>query len=110
MRVVYYLTYYSFCGKSLDLLINIKSRLFNFCVLQLPKRKKKIVVIKSPHVFNKSREHFETIIFKKLVLVILDNDYSKFFFERFIKGFFWSMFGVSVKKVRLVKKCFYISK
>ena len=108
MKFIYYLTFYSYCGKSLDFLISLFNKLFTkFNVIQLPKKKSKFVVIKSPHVFNKSREHFETIIFKKLVLVVLDsNKYN--IFNNILKGIYWSMFGVSLKKTKISKNCFYI--
>jgi hypothetical protein len=111
MKSVYYLTFYSYCGKNLDYLIKMLSKLFVFSVSQLPKKKKKFVVIKSPHVFNKSREHFETIVFKKLIFIIFDKfDDKKKLFKLVFKGFFWSIFGVSVKKTKLSKNCFYIKK
>jgi ribosomal protein S10 len=109
MKSVYYLTFYSYCGKNLDYLIKMLSKLFSISVSQLPKKKKKFVVIKSPHVFNKSKEHFETIVFKKLVLIVFDK-YSdqRILFEKILKGFFWSVFGLSIKKTKLSKNCFYI--
>ena len=108
MKFIYYLTFYSYCGKSLDFLIKMFKKLFtNFNIVQLPKKKSKFVVIKSPHVFNKSREHFETIVFKKLILVSLDNK-KNIFFNNLLKGIYWSMFGVSLKKTKRSKNCFYI--
>lgn len=108
MKSVYYLTFYSYCGKSLDFLISIFKKLFiKFSIIQLPKKKSKFVVIKSPHVFNKSREHFETIIFKKLFFIVLDNN-KKNIFNKIFKGIYWSIFGVSLKKIKISKNCFYI--
>ena len=64
MKSIYYLTFYSYCGKSLDFLIGLFKKLFTKCkIIQLPKKKSKFFVIKSPHVFNKSKEHFENIYF-----------------------------------------------
>lgn len=108
MKFVYYLTFYSYCGKSLDFLINMFKKLFiKFGIVQLPKKKSKFVVIKSPHVFNKSREHFETIILKKLFFIILDGS-KKIIFNKILKGIYWSMFGISLKKTKISKSCFYI--
>ena len=108
MKFVYYLTFYSYCGKSLDFLINLFKKLFiKFNVIQLPKKKSKFVVIKSPHIFNKSREHFETTIFKKLILIVLDRHKNGMFMS-LLKGIYWSMFGVSLKKTKISKNCFYI--
>ena len=76
--------------------------LFNY-----QKKKSKFVVIKSPHVFNKSREHFETIIFKKLILIVLDHSKANMF-TNILKGIYWSMCGVSLKKTKISKNCFYI--
>ena len=108
MKSVYYLTFYSYCGKSLDNIINAFKKIFQkIKIVQLPKKKSKFVVIKSPHVFNKSREHFETIVFKKLVCIVL-NTKNKNIFNNLLKGIYWSMFGLSLKKVKLSKKCYYL--
>lgn len=108
MKSVYYLTFYSYCGKSLDFLINMFKIFFsNVSIVQLPKKKTKFVVIKSPHVFNKSREHFETIVFKKLIFLTLKNK-KQLFLQNILKGIYWSMFGVSLKKTKISKNCFYI--
>jgi hypothetical protein len=108
MKYVYYLTFYGYCGKNLDFLIFLFKKVFRiFGTVQLPKKKSKFVVIKSPHNFNKSREHFETIIFKKLFLIILDRSKS-IIFNNLLCGIYWSMFGVSLKKIKILKNCFYI--
>ena len=108
MKSVYYLTFYSYCGKNLDLLIKMFIKLFNnISIIQLPKKKTKFAVLKSPHVFNKSWEHFETIVFKKLIFLVLDNN-NKTLLKKVLKGIYWSMFGISLKKVKVSKGCFYI--
>jgi hypothetical protein len=110
MRYVYYLTFYSYSGKFLELLIKIfKSLFFNVSIIQLPRQQSKVVVIKSPHVFNKSREHFETIVSKKLVYLPLHKN-KEVLFHKVLKGIYWSMFGISVKKIKFCKKRIYILK
>ena len=109
MKFIYYLTFYNYCGKSLDLLINIFKKLhFNISIVQLPKRKTKIAVIKSPHVFNKSREHFESIIYKKLIC--FSTTFDENFIEKVLQGIYWSIFGISLKKKKISKNFFYLKK
>lgn len=110
MKVVYYLTFYSYCGKNLDFLLGLLKKLFIECkIIQLPKKKSKFVVIKSPHVFNKAREHFETIYLKKLIYLVLDYK-KKDLLNSILKGIYWSVFGVSLKKKKISKNCFYYRK
>lgn len=68
----------------------------------LPIKRKKITVLKSPHVFKKSREQFEKITNK--VCFFLVNSYGNDLkFQRFVKLFAWSFLGVSIKKVAIEK-------
>lgn len=48
---------------------NFKIFNFNFKVLNLPKKKKRITLIRSPHVNKKSREQFELITHKSTIYV-----------------------------------------
>ena len=110
MRFVYYLTFYSYSGKFLESLIQtFKSVFLYVSIIQLPSPQKKFTIIKSPHVFNKSREQFETIVSKKLVYFVLKNS-DIALFNNIIKGIYWSMFGASVKKIKIYKNRSYIKK
>ena len=60
-------------------LINIlKKQNIDFSIAYLPKKRKKITLLKSPHVYKKAREQFEIIKYS-IVIKIYDNINSKLF-------------------------------
>lgn len=60
-------------------LINIlKKQNIEFSITYLPKKKKKITLLKSPHVYKKAREQFEIIKYS-LIIKIYTNINSKLF-------------------------------
>ena len=46
-----------------------KEENIEFSLTRLPKKKRKITLIKSPHVHKKSREQFEMTTYKRLILL-----------------------------------------
>ena len=46
-----------------------KKKQLNVSCVRLPRAKKKITLIKSPHVHKSSREQFETVSYKRLLLI-----------------------------------------
>lgn len=42
---------------------------FNFSIIKLPATKKRITLLKSPHVNKKAREQFEIISYKALIVI-----------------------------------------
>ena len=52
----------------------------------LPKKIKKITVIRSPHIDKKSREQFEMRRFKKLVILKIDNQNTALLFLEVLKN------------------------
>ena len=64
----------SFNNKILDKVCEIciqeaKKNQLNVSFVRLPRAKKKITLIKSPHVHKSSREQFETVSYKRLLLI-----------------------------------------
>jgi ribosomal protein S10 len=57
--------------------LNIEYKLVN-----LPKKKKRITLLKSPHVYKKAREQFESKVFNSLILI--KNQNIKFNFLKFL--------------------------
>lgn len=75
--------------------------------ISLPIKISKFAVLKSPHVFKKSREHFEKIQ-SKIVCYINVNKEQNLYFNRFFAMFAWSYLGIGIKKTCFQKKHFYI--
>jgi small subunit ribosomal protein S10 len=75
----------SFSKESLQLFIKYfdilkKSKLnCDYAVISLPTKKKKICILKSPHVNKKSKVHYELRIYKKLLRVKCNYLNFKFF-------------------------------
>jgi ribosomal protein S10 len=65
-----YLTFLKLVSKKLD----IKK----FSILKLPKKKKRITFLKSPHVNKKAQEHFELKVHKALLCFSKKDSFSKF--------------------------------
>ncbi len=112
MRYIYSITLNGYCSKSLNSLIQVIKNFFlnntkKISIINLPKVIKKTTVIKSPHIFNKSREHFESITYKKLIIFYIDNSVDNLLINNFLKGIYWSIFGVTLKKKKNIKKCLY---
>lgn len=72
----------------------------------LPTKCRLHVVIKSPHNFNKSREHFETKISKKVIKITVPNFKSNLFIN-YITGLSWSFFGISLDKRQCIKNTLF---
>ena len=107
--IIYSITFSGYCGKKLFNLINkLKKITLKVYLSSLPQKKTKFTMIKSPHNFNKSREHFETIVVKKLVYFISNYKFNLKFFK-YLKSISWSLFGSNVKLVILKKKTFYFN-
>jgi ribosomal protein S10 len=108
MIIVYYLTFTGYCGKSLEKLADIFAKNYkNTSFINLPITKKKFTVLKSPHIYKKSREQFESFINKKVIVLYL-NYKQDFLTSKIFKGVAWSFLGVSFKKTKITKNCFYI--
>lgn len=88
---------------------NIKK--YSFCKIKgpikLPSCKKSFVIQKSPHIYKKSKEHFEKITSKIFFLICVSKKYN-FLFCRFFTFFAWSYLGISVKKINIQKKITYL--
>jgi len=70
---IYYIILSGYIGKSLNNIIKLFIKLYpSSNIINLPLSKKKITIIKSPHIFKKSREQFESIISKKLLIINID--------------------------------------
>lgn len=87
MFILYSLQFTGYCGKSLEYIIKIFKKIYkNLNVISLPIKKKKIIVLKSPHIYKKSREHFETFIHKKLLILFIKVQ-KDFLFKKILKCF-----------------------
>lgn len=85
MFILYNLQFTGYCGKSLENNIKILKKIYkNLNFISLPKKKKNIVVLKSPHIYKKSREHFESVIHKKLLIIYIKTKKYKIF-EKILK-------------------------
>jgi ribosomal protein S10 len=74
---MYYLVYKSLSKKSLysykDFLeINLNKFVNDFTIIPLPKKKRKVVLLKSPHVNKKAKEAFEIVYYKFMIILNLD--------------------------------------
>lgn len=70
--------FYFFDKISIKFLENLIHSLFSigsFSFIYLPKKKKKITILKAPHVHKKAKEHFEIVTYKRLL--ILSADFTK---------------------------------
>lgn len=88
----------SYNYKLLDFFINTISKNKKFPKLKtfnLPKKRKKLVVLKSPHVNSKSKEHFEIVVYRRLISLKSFKKSDLVFFENFIKNNLIA--GISVK-------------
>ena len=75
IKFIYFVKFNGYCGKKMfNIICKLKKIFSKVHLLNLPKKKTKFTMIKSPHNFNKSREHFETIVFKGVIY--LSNFYS----------------------------------
>ena len=88
------------------LFLNIFSNL-SIKILKMPKCIKKYAVLKSPHIYKKSMEHFESRYSKVVFFLCLPLEKESVFFKKF-KTISWSFLGVSVKHTRIEKQCFYL--
>lgn len=108
MNKIYILTFTGYCGKSLEKLCQVFFKKYDCSgIIHLPLKKQKFVVIKSPHVFKKSREQFESFTYKKTIFLNLKLN-QEILFTRLLKGISWAYFGISLKKLKISKNCFYI--
>ena len=46
----------------------------NYSLVSIPKKKKKLTLLKSPHIYKKAREQFELISYKKIVIIKNNNN------------------------------------
>lgn len=88
----------SFCKNILPKLpVNVKGPIF------LPKKRNKYTVIRSPHVYSLSREHFETSIFRRVFIFkykfnFLQDSQNLLNIESFRKNFLKKIpIGISLK-------------
>lgn len=108
MYNVYSLIFTGYCGKSLERICKVFLKKYNSTgIIHLPKNNQKFIVIKSPHVYKKSREQFESVIYKKMINIYINNSEDTLF-SNILKGVSWSVFGISIKKVKIYKNSFYI--
>ena len=97
-------------GYTLDIFTKLIKNVFlskSFKINILPKKIKKYVFLKSPHIYKKSMEYFEARESKRLIscLVFFKDDLT--FFNR-LKLISWSFWGVSLKIKKLNKQCYYL--
>jgi ribosomal protein S10 len=108
MQILYVLTFTGYCGTSLEKLCKIFFTKYDCSgIIHLPLKKQKFIVIKSPHVFKKSREQFESFVYKKTIYIKLKLDEENLFIK-VLKGISWAYLGVSLKKLKISKNAFYI--
>jgi len=51
---------------------NLDSHFLNaYTLVPLPRKRKRLVVLRSPHVNSKSKEHFETLFYRRLLKIDL---------------------------------------
>lgn len=74
--------------------------------IHLPIKKKKIIVLKSPHIFKKAREQFEKV-FSRHCFYILHTELVDKQFLKFVKLFSWSFLNISINKKTIKKKYIY---
>ena len=84
---VYFITFTGYVGKTLDNMVKLFMKYYNlYCVIVLlPIKLKKLTILKSPHIFKKSREQFETKISKRL-LILKINDFRFLLFDKLLSG------------------------
>ena len=63
-------------------IVFIEKLLTPFKKVILPKRIKKFVVIKSPHINNASKEHFKIVKYQRLFFVKMSLNSLKFFLQK----------------------------
>lgn len=88
----------SYNHKLLDFFINnlIKNKKFSkIKSFNLPKKRKKLVVLKSPHVNSKAKEHFEMVVYSRLISLKCFKQSDLIFFENYVKNNLIA--GISVK-------------
>ena len=112
MNIVYHIIVESsaegYLNKIKKILNNIQNYFFFNMVgpVYLPLKKTKFTVLRSPHVFKKSREHFERIVSKISFYIDIPKN-NNIMFSRLFKFFAWSYLGFSIKKIKVSKHSFY---
>jgi len=68
---VYFITFTGYVGKTLENIIKLfkKYHSLYYLIALLPTKTKKLTILKSPHIFKKSREQFETKVSKRLMIL-----------------------------------------
>ena len=108
MFQVYFITFTGYIGKILDNIIKLFTKYNSlYCFVLLPVKIKKLTILKSPHIFKKSREQFETRISKRLMILKI-NDSELSTFNKLLSGISWSIFNVSIKKNSIIRLFIFI--
>lgn len=95
-------------GHTLNSFVSLFTNIFKEVVsVTLPKKTKKFVVLRSPHIYKKAMEHFESRQSTKIFLTSIPRLHEELFKKK-LKAISWSFFGISIKLIRLEKQSFYL--
>lgn len=76
----------------------VKQLKFNFHLSKVKKERKRIAILKSPHVNKKAQEHYQIIVYTATINYFSWETYKSIFFIKKIKNFMFSGLKLKIEK------------